>query len=134
MDIYREQIIDHYKNPRNSGELPDFTHEAELKNLSCGDEIKVQVKIGEQRTESREGISKSFYRLPISDIRFSGRGCAICIAATSLMSEEVKGKRVDEVQKMTIEDIEELLGTELSPSRKKCAHLGLLTLQKALSN
>jgi nitrogen fixation protein NifU and related proteins len=115
--LYREQLIDHYKNPRNSGEISNFTHSAELKNLSCGDEIKIDLIVEEEE---------------IKNIKFVGRGCAVCIAATSLLTEEIKNSKLSEVGKIKFEDIQEMIGTELSPSRVKCAHLGLLTLQKAL--
>lgn len=115
--LYREQLIDHYKNPRNSGEIANATHSAELKNLSCGDEIKIDLIVEEDK---------------IKDIKFTGRGCAVCIASASLLTEEVKGSKLDDVDKIEFEDIEEMIGTELSPSRVKCAHLGLLTLQKAI--
>lgn len=117
--IYREQLLDHYKNPRNEGDLNDYTHTAELKNLSCGDEITIKTRLNNNIIE---------------DIKFSGEGCAICIASASMLTEITKKESVEYVNNLKFEDIQEMLGIQLSPSRIKCAHLGLLTLQKALSN
>lgn len=115
--IYREQIIDHYKNPRHQGSVADATNTADLKNLSCGDAITISAKLDGEIIE---------------DVKFEGEGCAICIASTSLILGEAIGLNKKEIENMTYDDIQEMIGAELSPSRIKCAHLGLLTLQKAI--
>ncbi|MBP9758389.1 iron-sulfur cluster assembly scaffold protein [Candidatus Dojkabacteria bacterium] len=119
--LYREQIIDHYKNPRNQADdsqIEAMTSWAELKNLSCGDEIKLGVNIKDNK---------------IKDIKFKGTGCAVCISAASIISEELIAENISEVKNYTYEDLTEIVGYEPSPSRIKCLHLGLLTLQEALT-
>ncbi|MCA9385084.1 iron-sulfur cluster assembly scaffold protein [Candidatus Dojkabacteria bacterium] len=115
--IYRQQILDHYQNPQNFGALENATHSATLENLSCGDKITIHTCIENDQ---------------ISDISFEGEGCAICIASASLLTEEVLSKSTDTVANMTYDSIQDYLGITLSPSRIKCAHLALLTLQEAL--
>lgn len=117
--LYREQLLDHYKNPRNYGNIADATSTAELQNLSCGDEIKMHTKIDGD---------------VLSDIKFEGEGCAICIASASILIEESLGKSKKHVLDMSFSDLQKIIGIEVSPSRIKCAHLGLLTLKKALGS
>ena len=114
MDMYRENILDHYKNPRNSGKVenPDISHHEY--NASCGDDLTFTVKLDAQRR--------------VAEVKFTGRGCAISMAAASMLSERVKGMSLDELHKLTSEDIFELLGTEIGPGRLKCALLPLKTL------
>lgn len=117
MDIYRENLIDHYNHPRNFGEIPASDTTAELENVSCGDRIKIQIII-EHDT--------------ISDIKFSGEGCAVAIASGSILTEHMLGKVVKYANKFTYKELEGLLGVELSPSRMKCANLSLEALKKSL--
>ncbi len=118
MDIYREWILEHYKNPQNFGEeLPDATHSFEDGNPSCGDHLAVQLKIQNDRIE---------------DIRFRGQGCAISIASASILSEHVKGKSLEEVRNLTKDEFLKLLGIPLSPIRLKCALLSFKVLKAAL--
>lgn len=119
--IYREQLIDHYQNPRNQAndnELDAMDASDELKNLSCGDEIRVGVNVNEGK---------------VSAIKFKGVGCAVCISSTSIISEELTNEEIGKVKNLKYEDLLEIIGYEPSPSRIKCAHLGLLALQKALN-
>ena len=115
--IYQEQILDHYHHPRCYGLLPNSPHHTETKNLSCGDDLRMDVVI------EREIIIK---------IGWEGSGCAISQASTSLLSEYSIGKTVAEAQNFTPQNLLELLGVELTPARLKCALLSLETLQKAL--
>ena len=115
--LYREVILDHYKNPRGHGVIEDADAEAEGQNPLCGDELQIDLKID-------EGV--------ISDIRFSGQGCSISQAATSLLTEVVVGKRVEEAAALEREDVTGLIGIPLSPVRLKCALLGLGVLKVAL--
>ena len=117
MNIYRENIMDHYRNPRNMGELEDFDLEGSDTNTSCDDKMKIQVKL--------EGDK-------IKEVKFSGVGCAISVAAASMLTELVKGKTVKEVKEMNYKDINKLVGVELDVSRTRCAGLSLGTLKKAL--
>ena len=108
--MYRQQILDHYKNPRNYGEMadPDFSHVGE--NPSCGDTIKVDVKLADD-DETIEQVS------------FTGDGCAISQAAASLLTKKLPGKSIDELQEMDTDDIVDMLGVDISPMRIKCAVL-----------
>jgi nitrogen fixation NifU-like protein len=115
--MYQEIILDHYHNPRCHGSLEHVTHRADAKNLSCGDELHMDIL-------AENGI--------IEDVRFHGTGCAISQASASMLAEYVHGKSVAEAEKLATEDLLALLGLELSPNRLKCALLSLETLQKAL--
>jgi nitrogen fixation NifU-like protein len=117
--LYREVILDHYKNPRNHGTIADADAHAEGKNPLCGDETEIFVKFGS------DGAT-------IEDIKFHGRGCAISQAATSMLTEMVKGKQASEVATLTRDDILDEVGIPLTPVRLKCALLGLTTLKLAL--
>ena len=121
MDLYRETILDHYKNPRNFGHLSGANVTSEEINVSCGDRIAIEMRI-----ESK-GKTKI-----VSDIRFSGEGCAINQASASMLTEKVKGLDTRSVMKISLDDIQTMLGTTLTPSRVKCAILPLEAVQKAI--
>ena len=109
-DMYRQQILDHYKNPRNYGKLEDhtFTHEGE--NPSCGDTIRVDVRLDE------DGET-------IEYAAFSGDGCAISQASASMLTSRMQGMTLDELEAMDTDDVTEMLGVDISPMRIKCAVL-----------
>ena len=109
-DMYRQQILDHYKNPRNYGELDDATFEHVGENPMCGDTIKLFVKLAED-DDTVEYVS------------FIGDGCAISQASASLLSEELQGESLEAVRAMDRDDIIDLLGVDVSPMRVKCAVL-----------
>jgi nitrogen fixation NifU-like protein len=109
-DMYRQQILDHYKNPRNYGELEDSDIEHVGENPMCGDTIKMFVTLADD-DETIERVS------------FVGDGCAISQASASMLSGELQGMTLEEVKAMDREDIEEMLGVDLSPMRVKCAVL-----------
>ncbi len=113
-DLYREQILDHSRHPRNFGEIedPDITYEDS--NPLCGDRVRIDVKVDDGK---------------IADIKFSGRGCAISQAAVSILTEMVKGHDLSEVQEITAQDMIDELGIDISPARVKCALLGLKVLK-----
>jgi nitrogen fixation NifU-like protein len=115
--LYREAILDHYRNPRNRGTLDpaDFTYEDV--NPLCGDEIRIDVRTDGER---------------VTDVRFSGRGCAISQAAASMLMEMVEGQPLDEVKAISREDLLEELGVPISPARMKCAMLGLKVLKAGI--
>jgi nitrogen fixation NifU-like protein len=118
-ELYRDFILDHYRNPRNAGTLehPDAT--AEDINPLCGDKIQMDLRI-------RDGI--------VEDVRFKGRGCAISQASASLLTESIKGRPLAEVGRIGKEQVLENIGIEISPARLKCALLGLKVLKQALSS
>ena len=118
-DMYREVILDHYKNPRNYGALDEPHAHAEGQNPLCGDEVAISVRFGD------DGET-------IEDVRFEGRGCAISQAATSMLMEMVKGRTATEVATLDKEELLEEIGIPLTPVRLKCAILGLGVLKVAL--
>jgi nitrogen fixation protein NifU and related proteins len=115
--LYRDYILDHYKNPRNFGELTERDAEFHDLNPLCGDELGVHVKLEDGR---------------VADLRFHGRGCAISQAAASIISDELKGKTVPEIASLDRHFINEELGIDLSPTRLKCGLLSLKVVQGAL--
>jgi nitrogen fixation NifU-like protein len=115
-DIYRELILDYYRNPRNFGKLEKYDIDAHDTNPLCGDEIDMQIKVGDGQK--------------IEDIKFSGKGCAISQASASMLTELAKGKGLDWVKGVSKEDVFKLLGNpELGASRVKCALLGMKVLK-----
>lgn len=118
MDIYREIILDHYKNPRNFGHLEKYDVKVEEGNVTCGDTIIMEIKVNKLQE--------------IEEIRFSGEGCAISQASASMLTERVMGKTLKNILQLTSSDITNMLGTTLTPSRMKCATLSLEVLQKAV--
>jgi nitrogen fixation NifU-like protein len=117
--LYREIILDHYKNPRGHGVIEDADASAEGQNPLCGDEVSIYVAFGD------DGET-------IDEVKFSGRGCAISQAATSMLTEIVQGKTAMQVATMPREELLDELGIPLTPMRLKCALLGLTTLRVAL--
>jgi nitrogen fixation NifU-like protein len=109
-DMYRQQILDHYKNPRNYGELDDadFSHVGE--NPSCGDTIRMDVRLED------DGDT-------IDYVAFSGDGCAISQASASLLTEQLPGTTLSELDAMDRDDVVDMLGVDISPMRIKCAVL-----------
>lgn len=113
-DLYRDNIIDHYQNPRNYGVLdqPDITYEDS--NPVCGDEIRMDLKVQDDR---------------VVDARFQGHGCSISQASASMLTEEIIGKTLDEVKQIDKQYLLQLLGIPLGPVRLKCALLSLKVLK-----
>src|SRR3954469_12312187 len=106
-DMYREYILEHYRNPQNYGTMDAPTFEAEGQNPLCGDELHVQVEVdADDRVQA---------------VKFTGQGCAISQASMSILSDELIGKTTDEVAAMDKDAIVELIGIDLSPVRLKCA-------------
>jgi len=116
-DLYRDYILEHYRRPHNFGVLDDATATQEGANPLCGDRITLQLRV-------RDG--------QINGVGFTGRGCAISQASASLLTDEIKGKPLQDAQSLTSGDVLDLLGIEISPARMKCALLSLETLQNAL--
>ena len=113
-DLYQEIILDHYKYPNNRGKLSDGIEAGEV-NMTCGDSLKMMVKLEKNK---------------IVDAKFEGGGCAISLAAADILLDMVIGKDLRDVKKMSGVEIEKMMGVDLTPSRKKCAYLGLEVLKK----
>jgi nitrogen fixation NifU-like protein len=113
-EMFRENILEHYRHPRNQGTLehPDITYEDA--NPLCGDKIRMDLNV-------KDGV--------IEQVRFSGHGCSISQAAASMLSERIEGQPLEEVRKLSRDDVLEMLGIELGPVRLKCALLALKTLK-----
>jgi len=118
-DLYREVILDHYKNPRGHGELDDADIAADGQNPLCGDEVSIYVSFG------ADGDT-------LDEVKFVGRGCAISQAATSMLTEMVRGRSATEIAELPRDELLEEIGIPLTPIRLKCALLGLSTLKLAL--
>ncbi len=114
-DLYRELILDHYKHPHNYGTLDPADISYEDDNPLCGDRIRIDLRLDDQGR--------------VSDVRFSGKGCAISQASASMLTDEIKGKTLDELRNFSKEDLLDLLGVPLSPVRLKCALLSLKVLK-----
>jgi nitrogen fixation protein NifU and related proteins len=118
-DLYREVILDHYKNPRGHGVIEGADAQAEGVNPLCGDEVSIYVQFAD------DGET-------IDEVKFSGRGCAISQASTSMLMEMAKGRTAQEIAELPKEQLLDEVGIPLTPIRLKCALLGLGVLKIAL--
>jgi nitrogen fixation protein NifU and related proteins len=119
--LYRQVILDHYKNPQNFGEIEGADAHVHENNPLCGDELDIYLKFDE--------VGK------VADAKFKGAGCAISVAAASLLTEQVKGQTKAELAKLTENDMLKLASIEnISPSRRKCLNLAREALQKAVNH
>ena len=116
-DLYRENILEHYKQPHNWGTLEDPDLEFEDNNPLCGDELNVFIALDEGKR--------------VAELMFEGRGCAISTAATSMLTEELGGKSREELLRLDKDFVLDLLGIEISATRMKCALLGLKVIKSA---
>lgn len=115
--IYRENILDHYKNPHNHGTIKDAEIKLTEHNPLCGDIITINIKVNNKK---------------LKDIKFTGKGCAISRAAASMLTDEIKGKTLKEIKKISREDVVKMLGIEVGPVRTKCAVLGLVAVKEGI--
>lgn len=115
MDLYREEILEHWRNPQNSGEIEDADVVVEQVNPLCGDEVKFYFKLEKGR---------------VRDVKFTGSGCAISVATSSILSEHIKGKSLKVIGKIVGRDILDMIGGGVAPARLKCAFLPLEVLKK----
>ena len=115
--MYQENILDHYKSPRNFGPMDNATVHHHESNPLCGDEIEMYLVINDNK---------------ISGVKFLGHGCAISQASASMLTEQIKGKNIKDIKAITKEKILEMLGIPISPVRLKCALLSLDTLKNSI--
>jgi nitrogen fixation NifU-like protein len=116
-DIYRQYILEHYRDPRNHGHLdqPDI-HAADTNPL-CGDRIELDIQVADDK---------------VTDVRFSGRGCAISQASASMLTERIEGATLEELRALKPSDVLEMLGVEIGPARQRCALLSLRVLHQGI--
>lgn len=119
MDLYRQEILDHYKHPHNFGRIPNAHATTTLFNSACGDTITMDVLLTNDKKT-------------IDDIRFSGEGCAISQASASLLTDHIKGMTISKVLSLDKNSVLAMLNTQLTPTRIKCALLPLEVLQKCI--
>ena len=112
-----QDILDHYRDPEHFGVCDGHTHTCHSKNVSCGDEVTVYLKIENKK---------------VIDFSFEGKGCAVSVAAMSMLSDEIIGMHVDDIQKITPDFVVDLLGIEVGPVRLKCALIGLDATKQAI--
>lgn len=116
-ELYKENLVDHHKNPRNYGKLVSPSFVVEENNPLCGDHIKIYGSVLDKK---------------LNRVKFEGKGCVICMASASILVEDMQGKALEEIKSMTREDMLDLLGIKLNPSREKCAMLSLSCLKKGV--
>ncbi len=116
-DLYREVILDHYRNPRNKGTLDPADYSYEDNNPLCGDEVRIDLRVADGA---------------VSEVAFSGRGCAVSQASASILTELIDGMPLDEVKDLTKDDLLEELSIPVSPARMKCALLPLKVLKAGI--
>ena len=116
-DFYKEYILDHFRNPRNFGHLERADAVAEDLNPLCGDTIRMELELDDEQR--------------VRDVKFSGKGCAISQASASMLTESIKGMRLEDIAKLPREAVLENVGIVISPTRMKCAMLGLKVLKSA---
>lgn len=117
-DLYREVILDHYKNPFFRGELDPADITYEDNNPLCGDHLRIDLRLDDEKN--------------IVEAAFSGHGCAISLASADLLLESIIGKNIEDVKKLTKQHILDLLGIDLGPVRLKCALLSLKVLKAGI--
>jgi nitrogen fixation NifU-like protein len=116
--LYKEIVLDHYKNPHNFGTLDPADYTAEDSNPLCGDQIRMDLRV-------EDGT--------VTDVKFTGRGCAVSVASASILTDMVMGRPLDEVRQISKEDLLDEIGIPVSPARMKCATLGLTVLNMSLA-
>jgi nitrogen fixation protein NifU and related proteins len=118
-DLYRDEILEHYRRPHNFGTLQHADASYEGSNPLCGDRITLMLQVGDDGT--------------VTDVAFTGRGCAISQASASMLTDDIRGKPITEIARLGNQDVLDALGIEISPARLKCALLSVDTLRRALA-
>lgn len=121
-DLYQQELLDHYRHPHNYGEMANPTCQVSETNASCGDSLTLNIKV-----ERVQGVPT------VVDAAFTGVGCAVSMASTSLLTDYIKNKPVETLKKIDFQFMQNLLGTTISPGRVKCLTLSAKALMKALS-
>jgi nitrogen fixation protein NifU and related proteins len=116
-DLYRQYILDHFREPRNYGSLDDADFHAADTNPLCGDRIAFDLKLQDGR---------------VKDVRFSGRGCAISQASASMLTEKIEGASLEDLRALMPQDMFDMLGVEIGPARQRCALLSLRVLHQGI--
>jgi nitrogen fixation protein NifU and related proteins len=119
-DLYRDEILEHYRHPHNFGTLDEPDARQEMANPLCGDRITLMLGISDQGT--------------VEQVAFTGRGCAISQASASMLTDQIKGMQLDDIARIDRDAVLDNLGIEISPARLKCALLSLQTLRGALAD
>lgn len=118
-EMYMEHILDLYKNPLNFGILENADFRERCFNPSCGDEVEIQAKVNENK---------------IGDVKFIGKGCAICVASASLLTDHIKGKSLDEIKNLNQNNMMDLVGIQIGPARVKCITCPLVSLRNGIKS
>lgn len=120
LEMYQQNILDHYKHPRNFGEISDASAKAHAANPLCGDELDYFLVFDSENK--------------VVEVKFTGRGCTITMASASMLSEKLKGMARADIEKLTNQEVVEVLGVPVNPARLKCATLALETVQQAIGH
>src|SRR3990167_846663 len=129
-DIYREEILEHWQNPLNFGEMPDADLVIDQINPLCGDEVRFYFKFSKKHLRGEKSLHLGGGSVKIAGVSFVGNGCAISIASASILSEFIKGRPISFLAKLTGKDVLGLLGAPVAPARLKCVFLPLEAIKK----
>jgi nitrogen fixation protein NifU and related proteins len=121
MDFYRKDLIKLFKNPHNFGEIKNPDINVSETNVTCGDEIKMQLKLDKTKKK-------------VVDIKYVCFGCLVCITASSVLTDMVKGKTLAQVKKITLEDVNKVLQIPLSSGKYNCLNLGMAAMKKGIED
>lgn len=127
MDLYREEILEHWRNPQNFGVMDKPDVVVEQVNPLCGDELTLYVRLNAEKRGTKNAELRG---RKVVDVSFVGSGCAISTASASMLSEAIKGKSIDTISRITGKDVLSLIGGNVAPARLKCAFLALEAVKK----
>lgn len=118
-EIYQEKLISENNNPKNNHKVIGATHSGEHSNHVCGDIIKIELRVKDNT---------------VKDAGWNGKGCLLCISSASLLTEHIKNKKLDEIKKITNDDLQEIIGIKIPESRYECTLTPLIAIKDALEN